>query len=76
MIDAYNLQYPLNKAPNIDGISKAHVIQVSCDEVKLWENAAFENAYVQKSLKENADFTHPKEKEIKQGRKTVLVKVL
>ena len=53
------------------------VIVVSYDEVKLSENADFEDAYVEKSLKENADFTHAKEiKRNKQGRKTMLVKVL
>ena len=75
MIDAYNLQYPLDKAP-IDGIYKAGVMEESCNEVKLLENAAFENHYVEKSLNENADFTHLKEfKEDKGMRKTMLVEV-
>ena len=46
---------------------RVHVTEVSCDEVKLWENAAFENAYVEKSWKEKADFTHPKEFKRKQA---------
>ena len=43
------------RAPTIDGISKAHVSEVSRDEAELCENTVFEKPYVEKSLKENVD---------------------
>ena len=35
-------------------------VEMICDEVKLWENANFENPYVEKALKQNANFAQLK----------------
>ena len=35
-------------------------VEMICDEVKLWKNANFENPYVEKALKQNANFAQLK----------------
>ena len=45
----------------------AHATEASKDEVKPWENVAFENPYVENSLKENVDFIHLEEFKRKQA---------
>ena len=40
---------------------------MSCDEVKLWKNANFENPYVEKALKQNANFEQLKKLKRKQA---------
>lgn len=40
---------------------------MSCDEVKLWKNANFEDPYAEKALKQNANFEQLKKLKRKQA---------